>query len=103
MISRAFQALGSQGAPAAAPEGPAPTIPAATGAGAGFATPGETQEKNPGPSSSLLNYDPVQGRQAFRDPVVQDALNKLNPGVADAVIRKYGVADTRKYFKGRNA
>jgi hypothetical protein len=60
-------------------------------------------ENNSGPIASLLNYDPVQARQAFRNPIVQHALNTLNPGAANSVIKKYGVADTRKYFKGRNA
>jgi hypothetical protein len=63
----------------------------------------ETPENNQGPIASLLNYDPLQARQAFSNPVVQHALNTLNPGAANSVIKKYGVADTRKYFKGRNA
>jgi hypothetical protein len=68
----------------------------------GAAVPDETPS-NQGPIASLLNYDPVQARQAFSNPVVQHALNTLNPGAANSVIRKYGVADTRKYFRGRNA
>ena len=73
-------------------------------AAADTTAPAETPEKNSVPIASLVNrYDPVQARQAFANPVTQDALNKLNPGVADSLIRKYGVADTRKYFKGRNA
>jgi hypothetical protein len=105
MIMRAFQALGQQPAGATpAPTGTGPTIPAATGAAAGMATPDETPDSNPGPIATLLNrYDPVQARQAFANPVTQDALNTLNPGVANSLIKKYGVADTRKYFRGRNA
>jgi len=70
----------------------------------------EQQEQNAAPTqtpavpiASLLNYDPVQARQAFKNPIVQHALNALNPGAADSVIKKYGVADTRKYFRGANA
>ena len=104
MIGRAFQALGTQNAPATpAPTGTGPTVPSATGAAAGAAAPDETSEGNPGPIATLLNrYDPVQARQAFANPVTQDALNTLNPGVANSLIKKYGVADTRKYFRGRN-
>ena len=50
-----------------------------------------------------MDYDPVQARQAFKSPIVQDALNTLNPGAADSLIKKYGVVDTRKYFRGANA
>lgn len=103
MIGRAFQALGTQNTPAtAAPTGAGPTMPAAAGAAAGYATPDETQGSNPGPIATLLNrYDPVQARQAFANPVTQDALNTLNPDVANSLIKKFGVADTRKYFRGR--
>jgi hypothetical protein len=103
MITRAFQTLGSQGGAATPMPGPAPVTPTAAGAGAGFAAPDETPDTNKVPIASLLNYDPVQARQAFKDPIVQHALNTLNPGAANSVIRKYGVADTRKYFKERNA
>jgi hypothetical protein len=104
MITRAFQALGSQGPNAPPmPATPPPTAPAATGAAAGAASPDETPSDS-GPIASPLNrYDPVQARQAFAHPVTQDALNMLNPGLADSLIKKYGVADTRKYFRGRNA
>jgi hypothetical protein len=104
MIMRAFQGLGSQGPTATPmPATPAPVAPAATGASAGAAAPDETQSDS-GPIASLLNrYDPVQARQAFRNPIVQDALNALNPGAANSLIRKFGVPDTRKYFRGRNA
>jgi len=104
MIMRAFQALGSQGPGATPmPATPPATAPAATGAGAGAAAPDETGSNNSGPIATLMNYDPVQARQAFKNPIVQNALNALNPGAADSLIRKYGVADTRKYFRGRNA
>jgi len=62
----------------------------------------QTSQGNQVPIASLLNYDPVEARAAFKNPIVQHALNTLNPGAANSVIRKYGVADTRKYFKGRN-
>jgi hypothetical protein len=104
MITRAFQALGSQGPTATPMPGPAPVTPTAAGAAAGAAVPDETPGNNPGPIATLLNrYDPVQARQAFANPVTQDALNMLNPGAANSLIKKYGVADTRKYFRGRNA
>jgi len=66
--------------------------------------PAQAPDANQGPIASLLDYDPVQARQAFQNPIVQHALNTLNPGAANSVIRKYGVADTRKYFsnRGRN-
>jgi hypothetical protein len=67
------------------------------------AAPTQAPDANQGPIASLLNYDPVQARHAFANPIVQHALNTLNPGAANSVIKKYGVADTRKYFKGRNA
>jgi len=67
------------------------------------AEPTQAPENNSGPIASLLNYDPVQARQAFQNPIVQHALNTLNPGAANSVIKKYGVADTRKYFRGGNA
>jgi hypothetical protein len=64
----------------------------------------DTPKQNNGPISDLLNrYDPVQARQAFKNPIVQDALNTLNPGAATALIKKFGLADTRKYFRGANA
>jgi len=72
------------------------------GAGAGQ-QPDEKSDSTPGvPIASLLDYDPVQARQALANPVTQHLINALNPAVADAAIKKFGVADTRKYFRGRN-
>jgi hypothetical protein len=60
-----------------------------------------TPEKTSVPIASTFGgYDPVKARQAFRSPEVQHAINALNPAAADFVIKKYGVADTRKFFKG---
>jgi hypothetical protein len=55
------------------------------------------------PIASLLDYDPVQARQALANPITQHLVNALDPNVADAAIKKFGVIDTRKYFRGRNA
>ena len=55
------------------------------------------------PIASLLDYDRVQGRQAFNNPLVQHAINTLSPATMAAMIKKYGLTDTRKYFRGRNA
>jgi len=55
------------------------------------------------PIASLLDYDRVQGRQAFNNPLVQHAINTLSPSTMDAMMKKYALTDTRKYFRGRNA
>jgi hypothetical protein len=63
----------------------------------------DTPKQDNGPISSLMDYDPIQARQAFKSPIVQHALNTLNPGAADSLIKKYGVVDTRRYWRGANA
>ena len=55
------------------------------------------------PIASLLDYDRVQGRQAFNNPLVQNAISTLSRPTMDAMMKKYGLTDTRKYFRGRNA
>jgi len=56
------------------------------------------------PIASLLDYDRVQSRQAFNNPLVQHAINALSPSTMDAMMKKYALTDTRKYFRGgRNA
>jgi hypothetical protein len=54
------------------------------------------------PIASLLDYDRLQGRQAFNNPLVQHAINTLSPATMDAMMKKYALTDTRKYW-GRNA
>jgi hypothetical protein len=61
-----------------------------------------TPKPDNGPISSLMEYSPIQARQAFENPLVQHAINVLNPNAATALIRKYGLTDTRKYFRGAN-
>lgn len=73
------------------------------GGQAGAAAEQSAPENNSGPIASLLDYDPVQARQALANPITQHLINALNPNVADAAIKKFGLTDTRKYFRGRNA
>jgi hypothetical protein len=110
MISRAFQALGTQATPAA-PQGPSPTAPAATGAAAGTAAPDETPDNGTGPISQnqessapenngaalLQKHGAMNVRQALNNPVTQDILQSVAPNTAAFLLKRAGIADKTSF------
>jgi hypothetical protein len=110
MISRAFQALGTQATPAA-PQGPSPTAPAATGAAAGTAAPDETPDNSTGPISQnqessapenngaalLQKHGAMNVRQALNNPVTQDILQSVAPNTAAFLLKRAGIADKTSF------
>jgi hypothetical protein len=104
------QLLRSENIPAA-PQGPSPTAPAATGAAAGTASPDETPENNPGPISQnqesnvpentgaalLQKHGAMNVRQALNNPVTQDILQSVAPNTAAFLLKRAGIADKTSF------
>jgi hypothetical protein len=99
MITRAFQALGQQSAPAA-PAGAGPTAPAATGAAAGTAAPEQTPDSSAPEKigTALLQKHGALGlRQSLNDGVTQDILQTVAPNMTAFLLKRAGVADKTSF------
>jgi hypothetical protein len=66
----------------------------------------QAPESNQPPVASLFddyNSSDPETRKVFGNPIVQNLVTKLSRPAGDFMVNRFGVPDTRKYFRGRTA